>query len=194
VIDQVSSLSLSREACGVFLVLNKVDRMNKQQLLPLIERYQQFRNWTEVVPISAKTGMNVDRLLQVTLACLPENGTQGYEEDYITDQSMREMAAEFIREKILEQTRSELPYAVAVVIDQFLEEGSQARISATIVVDKASQKGIVIGKGGQRLKTIGTAARLDMEREFGLRIFLELWVKVQEGWRDNDRMLVEFGY
>ena len=129
----------------------------------------------------------------MALTLLPE-GQAPYGEDFLTDQPMRTLAAELIREKILQQTREEVPYSVAVSIDRFEETGKLAKIAASILVERDSQKAIVVGKGGQRLKEIGTAARLDMERLFGVKVFLELWVKVQEGWREDERALTELGY
>jgi len=128
-----------------------------------------------------------------TIKLLPE-GQAPYGEDFLTDQPMRTLAAELVREKILDQTREEVPYSVAVAIDSFVEEGKLTRIAATIFVERDSQKAIVVGKGGQRLKEVGTAARLDMERLFGTKVFLELWVKVQEGWREDEQTLTELGY
>lgn len=194
VMEQVESAVRSRAYAGVFLLLNKIDEMGKARLLPLIEQFRQVREWTEIVPISAKKGENVEKLIQLTLACLPNEQQQFYEDDFLTDQSMRQMATEMVREKVLHHTHAELPYAVAVLLDDFVEEGSHARITASILVEKSSQKSIIIGKNGQRLKTIGTEARLDMEQMFGIKVFLELWVKVREGWRDNERLLVELGY
>ena len=194
VIDQLDSVSRTSPYQGIFLLLNKVDQVRKSKLLPLIDQYRQIRHWTEIVPISAKTGDNLERLIELTLACLPDETDPFYDSDFLTDQSMRQMAAEIIREKVLDQTHEELPYAVAVYIDEFQEESSQASIAATVWVERSSQKGILIGKGGQRLKTIGTQARLDMEKAFGMKVFLQLWVKVQEGWRDNDRLLIDLGY
>ena len=162
--------------------------------MPLIDQYRHLRDWTEIVPISAKTGDNLDRLIELTLSCLPDEANSFYDSDFLTDQSMRQMAAEIIREKVLNQTHQELPYAVAVHVDEFQEESSQASIAATVWVERSSQKGIIIGRGGQRLKTIGTQARIDMEKAFGMKVFLQLWVKVQEGWRDNDRLLIDLGY
>ncbi len=194
VIDQLDALPRSSPYRGVFLLLNKLDLVRKSKVLPLIDAYRQLKDWTAIVPISAKTGENLERLIELTQECLPEEEHVHYEEDFLTDQSMRHMAAEIIREKVLDHTRAELPYAVAVLIEEFKEEASRTHISATILVDKASQKAIVIGKGGQRLKSIGTQARREMETVFNMKIFLNLWVKVQEGWRDNDRLLVELGY
>jgi GTP-binding protein Era len=150
-------------------------------------------DWNEVVPLSAQTGLNVDRLLELTVKVLPE-GEPVYGEDVVTDQSMRTLAAEIIREKILQKTREEVPYSVAVEIDRFVEEGKLARIAATVLVEKESQKAIVIGKRGERLKAIGTYARIEMERLFGLKVFLELWVKVRPAWRQDELMLAELGY
>ncbi|MGH7260508.1 MAG: GTPase Era [Nitrospiraceae bacterium] len=177
----------------VFLLINKVDLVNKAKVLPIIDAYSKMLEWEEVVPLSASAGINVDRLLDLTIKLLPE-GQAPYGEDFLTDQPMRTLAAELIREKILQQTREEVPYSVAVSIDQFSEEGKLAKIAASILVERDSQKAIVVGKGGQRLKEIGTAARLDMERLFGMKVFLELWVKVREGWREDEQVLTELGY
>ena len=175
-----------------FLLINKVDLVNKARVLPLIESYSTMMDWNEVVPLSAQTGLNVDRLLELTVKVLPE-GDPVYGEDVMTDQSMRTLAAEIIREKILQKTREEVPYSVAVEIDRFVEEGKLARIAATVLVEKESQKAIVIGKRGERLKAIGTYARIEMERLFGLKVFLELWVKVRPAWRQDELMLTELG-
>jgi len=193
-IDQLDAVLRSSPYRGVFLLLNKVDQVRKPKVLPLIDAYRQLKDWTAIVPISAKTGDNLERVIELTQECLPDEEHVHYDEDFLTDQSMRQMAAEIIREKVLDHTRAELPYATAVLIDEFKEEASRTFISATIMIDKASQKAIVIGKGGQRLKSIGTHARIEMQHAFNMKIFLNLWVKVQEGWRDNDRLLVELGY
>jgi GTP-binding protein Era len=189
-IDQLNVVSRSSPYRGVFLLLNKIDQIRKSKILPLIDFYRQLKDWTAIVPISAKTGDNLERLVDLTQDCLLEEEHLHYDADFLTDQSMRHMAAEIIREKVLDHTRAELPYAVAVLIDEFKEETSRTFISATILVDKGSQKAIVIGKGGQLLKSIGTQARTEMEHTFSMKIFLELFVKVQEGWRDNDRLLL----
>jgi len=173
--------------------VNKIDLINKQKLLPILDAYQTVCQGAEIVPLSAMTGLNVDRLLALVFERLIEEG-EAYDDEFVTDQPMRQMAAEVIREKVIEQTKAELPYAVAVKIDDFMEEGRLAKIAATILVEKPGQKGIVIGKGGARLKEIGTAARLEMEAAFEMKVFLELLVKVKEGWRDDERMLIELGY
>lgn len=192
VVDHVKAALRKRER-PVMLVLNKVDLVNKLKLLPVIEAYARLLTWTEVVPVSAQTGDNIDRLLDVTVAHLPE-GDAAYEPDTITDQSMRTLAAEMVREKLLQQTYEEVPYSIAVEIDQFVEEGKLARISASILVEKETHKAILIGKHGERLKTVGTEARRDLERIFGMKVFLELWVKVREAWREDEHALMELGY
>ncbi len=174
-------------------MINKVDLVNKARVLPLIESYRTMLDWQEVVPLSAQTGLNVDRLLDLTVKVLPE-GEALYGEDVVTDQTMRALAADLVREKILQHTSQEVPYAVAVEIDRFVEEGKLARIAASVLVEKESQKAIVIGKHGERLKTVGTEARIDMERLFGMKVFLELWVKVREAWREDELVLTELGY
>jgi GTP-binding protein Era len=131
--------------------------------------------------------------LEVTVTHLPE-GDAAYDDETITDQSMRTLAAEMIREKILKQTYEEVPHSVAVEIDQFVEEGKLVRINASVFVEKESHKSIVIGRQGERLKAVGTEARQDMEKLFGKKVFLETWVKVREAWREDERALIELGY
>ncbi len=184
---------LKEREVPVFLVVNKVDLVKKLRLLPLLDEYQRMHEFAEIIPISAKTGDGVDRLVDLALARMPE-GPVYFPEDVMTDQPMRVLAAEIIREKLLQKTRDELPFAVAVGIDSFQEEGRLARISATVYVEKESQKAIVIGKHGEILKAVGTYARIDMENLFGMKVFLQLWVKVKEAWRQDERMLVELGY
>ena len=184
---------LGEDRCPVFLVINKVDLIKKARLLPLIDAYQSLWDWQEIIPLSAKTGLNVDRLLEVTVRTLPD-GDVLYDEETITDQTMRTLAAEIIREKILHRTREEIPHAVAVDIEQFVEEGKLARITASILVEKDSQKGIVIGKHGERLKEVGTEARVEMEKLFGMKVFLQLWVKVRQAWREDEQVLTALGY
>ena len=185
--------ALQKRSRPVILVLNKVDLVNKMKLLPVIESYARMFAWTEVVPVSAQTGDNVQRLLAVTVSHLPE-GEGAYDDETVTDQSMRTLAAEMIREKLLRQTHEEIPYSLAVEIDEFVEEGKLARITASVLVERESHKAIVIGKHGERLKTVGREARLDMERLFGMKVFLQLWVKVREAWREDERVLIELGY
>jgi len=179
----------------VILALNKIDLVKKPALLPLIESYTKARPFHAVVPISAVAGDGVDALEKEVLAALPE-GEPLFPEDYLTDQSQRALAAETIREKVLHHTRDELPFTTAVVIDRFEEpSGDQKlfRIHASILVETASQKPIVVGKGGEMVKRVGTEARYDLEKQLGGRVFLDLHVKVRGDWRDDDRLLDEMG-
>jgi GTP-binding protein Era len=185
--------ALAKRPRPVILVVTKVDLVNKQKLLPVLESYAKLFAWTEVVPVSAQADDNIDRLLAVTVPYL-EEGDGAYDEDMVTDQTMRTLAAEMIREKVLQATEQEVPYSVAVEIDEFVEEGKLARIRATILVERETQKGILIGKQGERLKGISMQARQDMERLFGMKVFLEAWVKVKEAWREDEQVLVELGY
>lgn len=194
VIEQVIQANKEQPFQAVFLLLNKADAVSKSRLLPLIEQFRTRYAWTEIVPISALTGLNVPRLVDLTFACLPDSETLVYEKDFLTNQSMRQMAGEIVREKILRSTRDELPYAVGVYIEEFEETKKLTTIQAVIMVERSSQKGIIIGKGGRRLKEVGQQAREEMEQLFSMKIFLEMWVKVQPGWRDNPRILDDLGY
>jgi GTPase len=192
VVDHVKA-ALAKRSRPVILVVNKIDAVNKLKLLPALEMYAKLFAWTEVVPVSAHTGDNVERLLEITVTHLPK-GDPAYDDETITDQSMRVLAAEMIREKILKQTYEEVPHSVAVEIDQFVEEGKLAKINASVLVEKESHKAIVIGRHGERLKAVGTEARRDMEKLFGKKVFLEMWVKVRNAWREDERVLIELGY
>ena len=185
--------ALAKRARPVILVVTKIDLVNKHRLLPTLDRYSKLFAWTEIVPVSAKVDDNVDRLLAVTVPYLP-SAEGAYGDDVVTDQTMRTLAAEMIREKVLQETEEEVPYAVAVEIDEFVEQGKLAKIRASILVERETQKGILIGKQGARLKSIGTQARLDMERLFEMKVFLELWVKVRKSWREDEQTLVQLGY
>ncbi len=194
VMEQITLAHRERPFQGIFLLLNKADAVAKTRLLPLIDRYRTWFPWTEIVPISAKTGLNIPRLVELSFACLPTSQALLYDDEFLTNQPMRHMAGEIIREKVLEHTYDELPYAVGVLIEQFEEAKGLTTIRAVILVERTSQKGIIIGKKGSRLKEIGQSARVEMERLFAMKIFLQLWVKVQEGWRDNVQVLSELGY
>ncbi len=185
--------ALAKQPRPVILVMTKIDLVNKHKMLPVLDQYAKLFAWTEVVPVSAQGNDNVERLLAVTVPYLP-SGEGLYGEDVVTDQTMRTLAAEMIREKVIRATEDEVPYATAVEIDEFVEEGRLAKIRASIMVERETQKGILIGKHGERLKTIGTQARLDMEKIFGMKVFLELWVKVRKDWREDEQALVELGY
>jgi len=179
----------------VFLVINKIDLVAKPMLLPLIDRFRGLHDFREIVPVSAATGDGVDRLLDLIRDAIPE-GPKLFPDDLFTDNSERFIAAEIVREKILELTHREIPYATAVTVDSFKEDEGKdrIRITATITVEKDSQKGILIGKGGRMLKEIGTQARLEMEKFFAAKIFLELFVRVRKDWTKDARWLKEFGY
>ncbi len=193
VVDQIFSRHGRPAGLPVFLLVNKIDVIRKRRVLPVIEAYRQLGDWTEIVPLSAKTGLNVDRLASLVFERVDEQ-EDAFDEDFVTDQSWRHLAAETIREKVIESTKAELPYAVAVKVDEFQEEGRLTTIAATIFVEKSGQKAIVIGKSGERLKAIGTAARLELEAALARKVFLNLHVKVKDAWRDDDRLLVELGY
>ncbi|OKO91265.1 GTP-binding protein Era [Geobacillus proteiniphilus] len=179
----------------VFLVINKIDRVHPDELLPLIDRYKDLHPFAEIVPISALEGNNVDRLLEQIKERLPE-GPQYYPPDQITDHPEQFIIAELIREKALHLTREEVPHSIAVVVERIeRREGSPTvYISAVIVVERDSQKGIIIGKQGRMLKEIGQRARADIEALLGSRVFLELWVKVQKDWRNRLSQLRDFGF
>ncbi len=179
----------------VVLILNKVDLIKKHKMLPIIDELSKERDWEAIVPVSATTGDNVPHLEEVLLNALPD-GEALYPEDYLTDQPERDMAAEMVREQVLRQTRDELPFSTAVLIDQFEEpsdEDPRIRIYATILVERESQKPIVIGRGGDMIKAIGTAARKEMADFFQKKVFLDLRVAVREEWREDTRMLDRLG-
>ena len=178
----------------VVLVLNKIDLIAKATLLPLIERAQTWHGFAAIVPVSAATGDGVDCLERVLLERMPESPPI-YPEDFLTDQPERALAAEIVREKVLLHTRAELPFSTAVAVDQFDESArdEMLRIYCTIFVEQESQKPIVIGRGGDMIKRIGTEARQDLERFFGTRVFLDLRVKVNPDWRNNERTLDDLG-
>jgi len=191
--EYVSSL-LQPVKAPVVLVLNKIDAVAKARLLPLMERAQKWHPFAAMVPVSAQTGDGVDRLETVLLEQLPE-GEPLYPDDYLTDQPERTLVAETVREKLLHHTHAELPFSTAVVVDKFDEEERDRilRLYCTIFVEHDSQKGIVIGRGGEMLKRIGTEARKDLEDAFETRVFLDLRVKVNADWRNDDRALDELG-
>ena len=180
----------------VFLILNKIDLIRKSKLLPIIDRYRQEASFAEIVPVSAATGDNVDRLERAIVDHLPE-GERLYPEDYLTDQPERFFAAEIVREKVLQFTHAEIPFSSAVVIDLFEEPGPATngvlRLYCTIVVERESQKPIVVGRGGDMIKKIGTAAREELERFFGTRVYLDLHVRVKAEWREDERVLEQLG-
>jgi len=178
----------------VFLLLNKVDLLrDKKMLLPIIEDYRKRHDFKEIIPLSALKKEGLDLLLEKVVAALPV-GPRYFPEDQTTDQPMRFMAAEIIRERVLLDTKEEVPYAATVIVDQFEEGPKLTRLAATIYCEREGQKAILVGKGGQMLKKIGTAARHNMERMLATKVFLELYVKVRPGWRDSRAFVDELDW
>jgi GTP-binding protein Era len=187
--------NLSPPHSPVFLIINKIDLVRKPSILALIETYRRLHPFHEIIPLSARHGEGVDRLIQAALKVLPD-GPRLFPEDMTTNQSERFLAAEMIREKVFQNTHQEVPYSVGVTIERFKDEAERGMlsISGVILVEKPSQKAIVIGKQGQMLKRIGMQARQEMELFFQTKVFLQLWVKVARNWSDNPRLLTEMGY
>ena len=180
----------------VFLVINKIDQIHPDELIGIIESYKERYDFAEIVPISALQGNNVENLLETVTKYLPE-GPQYYPADQVTDHPERFIISELIREKVLHLTREEIPHSIAVVIDKIRrdeENEGKIRVAATIMVERDSQKGIVIGKRGALLKEVGTRARKDIEMLLGSKVYLELWVKVQKDWRNKSTHLRDFGF
>ena len=175
------------------LALNKVDLYRREQIAETIAAYAALHSFAAVVPICAKNGKNVDELLD---ECTPFLSPSDwfFPEDAVTDQPERQVAAEIIREKLLRTLNKEVPHGVAVVIDRYVDEKSMVSIYATIYCEKPSHKGIIVGKGGEELKRVGSYARADLEKLLGVRVYLSLWVKVKENWRDSARGVTDFGY
>ncbi|MFW7403563.1 GTPase Era [Vagococcus fluvialis] len=178
----------------IYLVINKIDTIHPDQLLPIIDDYRKELEFKEIVPISATEGNNVDTLLSTLTSDLPE-GPQFYPDDQVTDHPEYFIVSELIREKILHMTEQEVPHSIAVITESMKrDEFDKVHIQATIVVERDSQKGIIIGKGGKMLKNIGIKSRKDIENLLGNKVYLELWVKVQKNWRDKNKDLQNFGY
>ncbi len=178
----------------IYLVINKIDQVHPDHLLEIMDQYKDALPWKEVYPISALEGNNVDELIATLKAQLPE-GPQYYPSDQITDHPERFIISELIREKVLELTRQEVPHSTAVVIDSIKRQDEEKiHVQATIIIERSSQKGIIIGKGGSMLKKIGSMARKDIENLLGDKVYLELWVKVQENWKDRQDLLASYGY
>ncbi len=175
------------------LALNKLDLLTKEQLIQSIKKYSELADFLAVVPISAKSGENTEELLKVLYDQIPE-GPLYYPADEVTDQPERFIMAELIREKVLDLTRDEVPHSIAVIIEEVAEKRSLVKIRAQIIVERDSQKGIIIGQKGQMLKEIGSLARLDIETLLGSKVFLELFVKLKKDWRNKPDSLKEFGY
>jgi GTPase len=186
------------KASGIksLLALNKIDRVEKPRLLPVMDRYGKTHNYSEIVPVSALSGENLELLVDRIYAFLPE-GEPLYDPEYLTDRTERFMAAEFVREKILARTREEIPYASAVLVRSFDESARKSRrlvrIEADVIVEKRSQQGIILGAGATQLRDIGAAARKDLEELLGCKVFLGLTVKTVPRWRNSDQLLDELG-
>jgi GTP-binding protein Era len=192
--DEFALKMAQQTGTPVVLLLNKVDLLrDKKALLPIIEDYRKRHDFKEVIPLSALKKEGLDLLLEKLVEALPA-GPQYFSEDQITDQPVRFMAAEIIREQVLLATKEEVPYATTVVVDQFEEGPKLTRVAATIYCEREGQKAILVGKGGQMLKKIGTAARHNIERMSGTKVFLELFVKVQPGWRDSRAFVDELDW
>lgn len=188
-------LQLLPQQIPVILVINKIDYLqDKNELLPFIEKLSAEFKYAAIVPVSARQEQQLDTLLQAIREHLPTGGLL-YDADQVTDRNERFLAAEVVREKIFRLTGEELPYSVSVIIEQFKQEPSGLRrINAAVLVDKEAHKAMLIGKNGEKLKEISTQARLDIEKMFGAKVFLEVWVKVRSGWADDARVLKSLGY
>jgi GTP-binding protein Era len=192
--DDRAALERIPAAQKVIAVVNKVDTVKRSAaLIPFLDRLAKVRDFAAVVPVSARTGKNVAELLRVVAAALPE-APPAYPADQLTDRDERFFAAELLREKLFETLGEELPYRCEVTIDSFKEEGALRRIEATILVERASQKAIILGKGGERLKAMASAARKDLERLLQGKVYLGVWVKVRRAWTDDARVLRQLGY
>jgi len=192
--DQFALDLVKQSKTKAFLILNKIDLVReKAKLLPMIEEYRRLYDFSEVIPISALKRKGLDDLMKLIIAALPA-GPAYFSEDQVTDQPARFMAAEIVREQVLLNTKEEIPYAATVIVDSFEEGARLTRIAATIYCERDGQKGILVGKGGQMLKKIGTAARIQIERMLGTKVFLELYVKVQPGWRDSRAFIEELDW
>jgi GTP-binding protein Era len=187
--DEYALALVRKLTIPAFLLLNKIDLLpNKESLLPLIDRYRQQHPFAEIIPVSALAGDGLETVMERILAALPE-GPQYFPPEYLTDQPARFLAAEIIREKIIVLTRQELPYATMVLVDRFEEKPHLLRIHAAVFVERPGQKAILIGARGEMMKKIGTQAREELEKRFGQKVYLELFVKVRPAWRENPRFL-----
>ena len=192
--DEHALEKVKQESFPVFLVINKIDKLeDKAMLLPYIEKISQRFDFKEIIPLCALSGVAVDSLEKTLYQALPENPFF-FDEEQITDKTERFLAAEIIREKLMRQLGNELPYELTVEIESFKEEEKTIHINALVLVERDSQKSIVIGKQGQRLKSVGTEARKDMERLLHKKVMLTIWVKVKQGWSDDERALRSLGY
>lgn len=192
--DEYIMEMLKNDKTPIFLVLNKIDLVHPDTMMPKIEQYQSYMDFTDIIPISALEGLNVDHFIDVLKSFLPE-GPKYYPDNQISDHPEQFVVSEIIREKILHLTSEEIPHAIGVNVDRMIKEDEdRVRIEATIYVERDSQKGIVIGKGGKKLKEVGKRARRDIEMLLGSKVYLELWVKVQRDWRNKVNFIRQIGY
>jgi len=191
--DEFAVQMVADHAPRAILLLNKIDQVHKPKLLPLIDRYSKLHSFEEIFPISALKGVHLDEVLEAVIARLPE-GPPYFPPDAYTDQPERFLAAEIIREQVIRNTRQELPHTTAVLIEQFEESETLTRIHAAILVERDSQKPIVIGAGGSQIKRIGTEARLELEKVFPPQVFLQLFVRVEPHWRDSRAVIASLDY
>lgn len=191
--EQHIAKQLQRVKTPVILVINKVDSVKREEILPAIAAYKDIYDFADIVPVSARSGDNTDELLRVLMKYLPY-GPQFYDEDTVTDQPERQIVAELIREKALHSLQDEIPHGIAVAIDRMKMQNKVMHIDATIICERDSHKGIIIGKQGSMLKKIGSTARYEIERMLDCKVNLKLWVKVKKDWRDSEFLMKNFGY
>ena len=191
--EQHIAKQLQRVKTPVILVINKVDSVKREEILPAIAAYKDIYDFADIVPVSARSGDNTDELLRVIMKYLPY-GPQFYDEDTVTDQPERQIVAELIREKALHILQDEIPHGIAVAIDRMKMQNKVMHIDATIICERDSHKGIIIGKQGSMLKKIGSTARYEIERMLDCKVNLKLWVKVKKDWRDSEFLMKNFGY
>ena len=184
---------LKRVKTPVILVINKIDSVKREDILPAINSYKDIYDFAEIVPVSARNGDNTEELIRTVMKYLPY-GPQFYDEDMVTDQPERQIVAELIREKALHRLQDEIPHGIAVAIDQMKAKGKVMHIEATIICERDSHKGIIIGKQGNMLKKIGSTARFEIEKMLEMQVNLKLWVKVKKDWRDSEFLMKNFGY
>ena len=191
--EQHIAKQLKRVNTPVILVINKIDSVKREEVFSAIDAYKDIYDFAEIVPVSARSGSNADELIDVVMKYLPY-GPQFYDEDTVTDQPERQIVAELIREKALHALEEEIPHGIAVAIDQMKQRGKVMHIDATIICERDSHKGIIIGKQGNMLKKIGSTARFEIEKMLECQVNLKLWVKVKKDWRDSEYLMKNFGY
>ena len=191
--EQHIAQQLKRVSTPIILVINKIDSVKKEELLPVIAAYKDVCDFAEIVPVSARNGDNTEVLIQEIMKYLPY-GPQFYDEDTVTDQPERQIVAELIREKALHCLQEEIPHGIAVAIERMQKKNKVVHIDATIICERDSHKGIIIGKQGNMLKKIGSTARYEIEKMLDCQVNLKLWVKVKKDWRDSEFLMKNFGY